>query len=720
MITTNISKGSLLSLTYHIKNTGNATAPMTHTKLYISTTPTLTNALLLSELSCESLIAAQETQEVNFIYPLPYNCSAGTNYILISADSRNEVIETDENNTIVLGQTVTVSASTGGRQNLPYPVIFVHGLHSDKTTWTSLINDLQNWYGWSYGGNMNFCLNQDNNIHTSNLSNDYKDWTVTSSLTAADLYTINFDVDINGLDATVFTRIESNESAIKKQGLAVRDAIKHVLLVTGRNKVILAGHSMGGLALREYIQNPSNWQPADGLHHVAKLLTIGTPHGGSNTGLGILNPLIDEYSEAVRDLRTTYYVSGDSGVYLFGGPETYQAMNDSYFFNFNNVDVNCNGIDNDGTMITGLNHKPITADIDYSCIIGKYGGAANDGIVSASSANLNTYYNSIADTFVVDAFHTNETTQSAVIVKGIHEPSNPLRSYEIQYNNLYFGNFTKPNTNSSSIVDSNYFKFSVVQNGTTAIELFNIPLPGADIRIINPSNSLQYSFSSNGKAYLNSGQLSLNPGNYYLNISGLPELEDWKHPYAFKLGFSALLPLKMLEFTAVKKDGAALLQWKTFNEFNSGRYIIERNNGNNDWIIIGILNNGTGSAGSNQYSYTDLNPLRGLNYYRVKMTDLNGIYIYSDIRAVEFESVDDPFVISPNPANSFTNIRFFKPVSSVGIFVYDSQGRLVIKEFNKGLINSWSLETGKLSAGVYLVRLEIPGGVYTNKLIVYR
>jgi len=38
---------------------------------------------------------------------------------------------------------------------------------------------------------------------------------------------------------------------------------------------------MGGLASREYIQNTSNWQ-SDNVHHVAKLLTVGTPHGGSN------------------------------------------------------------------------------------------------------------------------------------------------------------------------------------------------------------------------------------------------------------------------------------------------------------------------------------------------------------------------------------------------------------------------------------------------------
>ena len=718
LLTTTISRGNSIKLVYRVKNTGNATAGKSHTRIYFSTTPTLTNAILLSEVSCESLIAGQETGDVNFIYPLPYNCFTGTNYILILVDSRNEIAETNENNTFPLNPSVTVPSTNGGQQNLPYPVIFVHGLYSDKTTWFSLINDLQNWYGWSYGGNMNFCLNQDNNIYTSNLSNDYKDWTVMSSLGAADLYTVNFDVDINGLDANSSTRIESNESAIKKQGLAIRDAIKHVLQVTGRDKVILTGHSMGGLASREYIQNPAIWQSVDGRHHVAKLLTIGTPHGGSNIGLGILNPLIDEYSEAVRDLRTTYYVSGDSGVYLFGGIESYAVMNDSYFFNFNNVDVNCNGVDNDGTLITGLNHKPISTDIDYTCIIGKYLGAGNDGIVSVSSANLNTYYNQIADTFIVNAFHTNQTSQSQVIIHGLHEPVNNQRSIEIKYSTIYFGNFTRPNATSSTPVDSNYYFFNVAQGGILTIELFNIPVPNAGIRLYNSSNNLLFTMLSDGKADSVTSAIPLTPGTYYLNISALPDIDAWKHPYAFKLSFTNVLPLRLLEFSAVKKEMAATLRWTTTNEINTDKFIVERSTGNNNWISLVNISALHDPSGTNSYIYTDLNPVPGVNYYRLKMTDINGHFTYSETRKVVFGSDYKPFTLSPNPASFFTLLTFNGTLLKGRITVYDAQGKLVSEDVISGI--NYTIRTDKLSPGFYLVKVDSGNGAFTKMLIVSR
>ena len=56
----------------------------------------------------------------------------------------------------------------------------------------------------------------------------------------------------------------------------IQRAIQRMCRETGHNKVILIGHSMGGLAARAYLR-------ACGSSHVAKVITLGTPHHG--TGL---------------------------------------------------------------------------------------------------------------------------------------------------------------------------------------------------------------------------------------------------------------------------------------------------------------------------------------------------------------------------------------------------------------------------------------------------
>jgi len=178
------------------------------------------------------------------------------------------------------------------QSKLPYPIIFIHGLNSDSNTWNTTTNYFDTQYGFTYGGRFDFCLNADGNNSVAN-KNFYPTpgadiAAFETSIINGDYYTVNFSVKINGAFGT---DILSNQAAVAKQGVALKKAVERVLQITGKDKVILVGHSMGGLCSREYIQNNTNWQ-ADGRHHVAKLLTAGTPNGGSNASdnpVGVFN-----------------------------------------------------------------------------------------------------------------------------------------------------------------------------------------------------------------------------------------------------------------------------------------------------------------------------------------------------------------------------------------------------------------------------------------------
>ena len=212
---------------------------------------------------------------------------------------------------------------------LPYPIIFIHGLNSNAETFVPMtFSFLTPQYGLVNGGRFDYCLNFDGNYSSANTN-----FAINAANTAGadiaifngtwiagDFYYVNFDTGIDGAfspSSSASNQVQSNQSAVVKQGRAVRDAIIRVRQLTGRDKVILMGHSMGGLAAREYLQNTNLWLP-DGNHHVAKLVTTGTPHGGSNASFSILNTVfanINNQSEAVRDLREDYFYSGSPGVY---------------------------------------------------------------------------------------------------------------------------------------------------------------------------------------------------------------------------------------------------------------------------------------------------------------------------------------------------------------------------------------------------------------------
>lgn len=199
---------------------------------------------------------------------------------------------------------------------VPYPIIFVHGLTGGHTTWGAW---KKTWTdrGFKFGGRLSYHLEFDDNLKYCNFNQDLRRFT--RPIQQGDFYIVNFNTDYDGNDLgegifSFINQTNSNQAAVIKQGYVLRDVIQQVLAVTKKEKVVLVGHSMGGLAIREYLQNPTFWV-AQNSHRVAKYVSVGTPHHGSNFtgfGLGELKGM-DEESDAVRDLRRSYSWSEEKG-----------------------------------------------------------------------------------------------------------------------------------------------------------------------------------------------------------------------------------------------------------------------------------------------------------------------------------------------------------------------------------------------------------------------
>jgi uncharacterized alpha/beta hydrolase family protein len=398
-------------------------------------------------------------------------------------------------------------------QNLPYPIIFIHGLNSECNVWGDVYtndhmstNKIANFLinkGLTFGGKIDFCLNDDGNNATSNKNV----WTSTNNnipaadialytnyntdISVADFYFLNFNIDNYGRlpNNTNFSDVLSNEAAITKQGVALKIAIQMVLLKTGRDKVILMGHSMGGLASREYIQNTSNWQ-SDGLNHVAKLVTTGTPHGGYTGVNASALTGIDEKSEAYRDLKKTYAISASNGVYLYGGYENYSTINNNLLYDFYNIDVNCNGVNADNTYVTGLNNKTWLSSLDYSYIVGVctncsllQGTVEGDGIVRSENANLSNFttqlpvpknefiYTADAIDFYI-GLHSDLPKAIPVSMQGLDEPNETNVAYGVVYSNTYKG-FVTVQPIGGYTYDYDDYKFSVNSNSQVNVLINN-------------------------------------------------------------------------------------------------------------------------------------------------------------------------------------------------------------------------------------------------------
>ena len=282
-------------------------------------------------------------------------------------------------------------ASALSAGNSPYPIIFVHGLIGSDKTFEEPMLFLQNNCDFGDINVFDIVLNADNETSTATLQDDvkwedfgYQDfWHINhfinvgrrnfaddigdfvSGWTPSSIYAINFKEErIRGASGYIDFFDESNQSAIFKQGYALGKMIEEVLNFTGAEKVILVGHSMGGLAIREYLQRTEdgsqnsehvwwvNPEQSEG-HHVEKVVTIGTPHLGSNSSLwDFIIPgrsgIPDLYSESVRDIKRNYAFGLQAGIYLFGGAE---SLGDFWSLGYDNFDVNCDGYEDGWTPI---------------------------------------------------------------------------------------------------------------------------------------------------------------------------------------------------------------------------------------------------------------------------------------------------------------------------------------------------------------------------------
>ena len=376
-----------------------------------------------------------------------------------------------------------------------YPIIFIHGLNSNDKTWQKTVYFMADNYLWGdpYTNKGIFHAVLNSNFGSSLYSDDviYYD-----DLSDNSLFCINFDgiYDKNQnkiipyMDHGRFGESESNESAIVKQGYALSKMIRKVLQVTGSSKVILVGHSMGGLAAREYLQRREGgvhrwWDERDG-HKVAKLITIGTPHLGSNADLSVFQEfVIDNSSEAVRDLRWNYSYSlfpWANGVYLFGGDE------DKVPLLFHEEDVNCDG--KVGGWITGINagsdltfdnpNMPLPADLEYTWIVSDEGtSVGGDWVVDLDRQWLYDEQKrpvpyGLAEKILTHRAHWNETKDYGSIMKGLDEPDHIYTAYQIHIDESYHVFATHQG---ESKTDTDYFMFSINQSGVYRFRLDNIP-----------------------------------------------------------------------------------------------------------------------------------------------------------------------------------------------------------------------------------------------------
>lgn len=132
-------------------------------------------------------------------------------------------------------------------------------------------------------------------------------------------------------------------------------------------------------------------------------------------------------------------------------------------------------------------------------------------------------------------------------------------------------------------------------------------------------------------------------------VSGLTSFSE----FGAGSGTGAALPIELIYFTATLNSAATVdLNWATAVEINNEHFTIERSaNGTDFKELIQVAGAGT-TNDTKFYSTLDSDPLKGTSYYRLKQTDTDGGFEYSDIAVVNNSEIEElDMTIFPNPAS---------------------------------------------------------------------
>lgn len=184
------------------------------------------------------------------------------------------------------------------------------------------------------------------------------------------------------------------------------------------------------------------------------------------------------------------------------------------------------------------------------------------------------------------------------------------------------------------------------------------------------------------------------------------------------LSHTTVLPVTWLDFEVVKLEDDVFLDWSTVYEVNNDFFTIERSL---DGITFDEIGNvaGQNGIGVNSYSFIDFwEPDYSTVYYRIKQTDKDGQFDYSEIRIVSAnEEVISVFPTRLQQQDNLT-VTGLQVSKTYSLQIIDNLGRLAFSAEFEGS-RTKLIEDISLLPGAYAYKVTSSNTVLkTGKLIV--
>lgn len=195
--------------------------------------------------------------------------------------------------------------------------------------------------------------------------------------------------------------------------------------------------------------------------------------------------------------------------------------------------------------------------------------------------------------------------------------------------------------------------------------------------------------------------------------------------YKFGVGNfgTIILPVSIINVKAYKNGNNVNIDWSALNEVNTDHYEVERSSNGVSFGAItqtAAFNNGNQQ---NNYSVTDIHPINGNNFYRIKAIDKDGQVKYSAIVSVNINSNYVGIKVLPNPVNNrLMNVQLSNlPAGKYELLLYSVNGQRVFNTsfmFNGGFASQVIVLPLNIRTGAYVLKLFNGSNKFTQNIMV--
>jgi len=181
------------------------------------------------------------------------------------------------------------------------------------------------------------------------------------------------------------------------------------------------------------------------------------------------------------------------------------------------------------------------------------------------------------------------------------------------------------------------------------------------------------------------------------------------------------LPVTFKSFDGIMQNGQSLLKWTTTNEINNKGFDVERSADGQVFSPISFVAGQNNSNVENNYTYTDVKPVNGTNYYRLKQIDNDGKFTYSGIIQLKNVIADFAWSVYPNPVvdNGWMQVQL-PNAAKVSVQIVSSTGN-IISMIDKGTLQTGTysipLNLDKAAKGMYIIKLIVDNKTYSKTIV---